>query len=271
MQIQTPSCIIADDEPLLAAALKIELQKLWPELVVLKTVNNGQAALVAINELKPTIAFLDIRMPGLSGIEVAQALAEGDTLGDDGNESAADTFVVFVTAYDEYATQAFDAAAVDYVLKPLTAERLSKCIARLKKHLSAAAPAAEVLLTQLQQLMGATKSVASHANWLRHIRASVGDTVKLIPIDEVAYFQAADKYVIVMTAQGESLVREALKELITQLNPERFIQIHRGTVVNIDFVQEMQKDELGKHVLVLKGLKQRPIISRLYAHLFKAM
>jgi DNA-binding LytR/AlgR family response regulator len=128
------------------------------------------------------------------------------------------------------------------------------------------------LLEQLQKLMALSKPAAkTEAPLLRHIRASIGDTVKLIPIDEVVFFQAADKYVIVMTAQGESLIREALKDIIPQLNSERFIQIHRGTVVNIDCVQEMQKDELGKHILVLKGVKQRPVVSRLYTNVFKAM
>jgi DNA-binding LytR/AlgR family response regulator len=266
MSLSRPTCIIADDEPLLAAALKKELNILWPELEVLRTVSNGPAAVAAIQELNPAIAFLDIRMPGMTGIEVANTIADD---AEDGT-SIVNTAVVFVTAYDEYATQAFEMAAIDYVLKPVSSERLSKCILRLKKQLTEPTPASDLLLQQLQTLMTHSKSTAA-TPLLRHIKASIGETVKLIPIDDVIYFQAADKYVIVMTAQGENLIREALKDIIPQLNPDRFVQIHRGTVVNIDCVQEMQKDELGKHVLVLKGAKERPVVSRLYTHVFKAM
>jgi DNA-binding LytR/AlgR family response regulator len=268
MSATKPTCIIADDEPLLAAALRKELNELWPELEVLKVVSNGPAAVAAIQELNPAIAFLDIRMPGMTGIEVANTIADD---GDD-NRNIANTAVVFVTAYDEYATQAFEMAAIDYVLKPISSDRLAKCVARLKKQLTEPTTSSDGLLEQLQKLMALSKPAAkTEAPLLRHIRASIGDTVKLIPIDEVVFFQAADKYVIVMTAQGESLIREALKDIIPQLNSERFIQIHRGTVVNIDCVQEMQKDELGKHILVLKGVKQRPVVSRLYTNVFKAM
>jgi DNA-binding LytR/AlgR family response regulator len=269
MSATKPTCIIADDEPLLAAALRKELNELWPELEILKVVSNGPAAVAAIREFNPAVAFLDIRMPGMTGIEVANTIADDD--GDD-NLKPANTAVVFVTAYDEYATQAFEMAAIDYVLKPVSSDRLAKCVARLKKQLVEPATSSDVLLEQLQKLMVISKTASiTVAPLLRHIKASTGDTVKLIPIDEVIYFQAADKYVIVMTAQGESLIREALKDIIPQLNSERFVQIHRGTVVNIDCVQEMQKDELGKQILVLKGVKQRPVVSRLYTNVFKAM
>jgi DNA-binding LytR/AlgR family response regulator len=263
-----PTCIIADDEPLLAAALRKELTTLWPELEVVKIVSNGSAAIAAIQELNPSIAFLDIRMPGMTGIEVANTMADDG----DADGKIPNTAVVFVTAYDEYATQAFEMAAIDYILKPISSERLAKCVSRLKKQLAEPTTSSEVLLTQLQQLMAYSQSKATPAPFLlRHIKAGEGDTVKLIPIDEVIYFQAADKYLIVVTAQGESLIREALRDIIPQLNAERFVQIHRGTVVNVDFVQEMQKDELGKQVLVLKGVKHRPVVSRLYSPIFKAM
>jgi DNA-binding LytR/AlgR family response regulator len=270
MSANKPTCIIADDEPLLAAALRKELSALWPELEVIKVVSNGPAALAAIQEHNPVIAFLDIQMPGMTGIDVAKSIAD-DESGEQPSAPRVNTAIVFVTAFDEYATQAFDMAAIDYVLKPINSDRLAKCVARLKKQLSEAAPSSDVLLAQLQKLMSVSKPSTTTNSYLRHIKASIGDSVKLIPINEVVYFQAADKYVIVMTAQGESLIREALKDIIEQLDPQHFVQIHRGTVVNIDSVQEMQKDELGRHVLVLKGVKQRPVVSRLYTHVFKAM
>jgi DNA-binding LytR/AlgR family response regulator len=269
-----PTCIIADDEPLLVAALKSELSQLWPQLTVLKTVGNGNAALAAIQELEPDIAFLDIRMPGLTGIEVAQAAFE-DT-------EHLKTQLVFVTAYDEYATAAFESAAVDYVLKPANSTRLSKTVERLKRRLpgnSANQESPQDLVMQLRKLLDLAPENRIKRETLKHLRIGVGEVVKMVPLQDVLYLQASDKYVVIVTNDAEHLIREPLKDLLPQLDPEQFVQIHRSTVVNINKVERVERDELGKQTILLRdqalakhhAAKQRLVVSRLYSHLFKAM
>lgn len=266
------TCIVADDEPLLARSLKAELQKLWPALDVVATASNGPEAIALIQELKPDVAFLDIRMPGMTGIEVAQALVE------DALDDQAAPLIVFVTAYDEYATRAFDAAAIDYVMKPVTSDRLAKTIDRLSKELALRQSPASALMdgvtAQLKQLLAAQGLQAASTlsqEPLRFIRAGVGDTVKMIPIDDVLYFQSSDKYLIVMTAQGESLLREPLRDIAPRLDNQLFTQIHRSTIVNMRHVERAHRDESGKLWLNLANSKAKLLVSRLYAHLFKAM
>lgn len=275
------TCVIADDEPLLARALKAELTSLWPQLEIVATAANGPEAVALIQDHQPDVAFLDIRMPGMTGIEVAQALIE------DASDEHPSPMIVFVTAFDEYATRAFEAAAFDYVMKPLTPDRLAKTIERLKKELalrhsktlsplSNSTPdvsALDAITAQLRQLMGSTASGAPAVllEPLRFLRAGVGDSVKMIAVDDVLYLQASDKYLIVMTAQGESLLREPLKEIAPRLDPQLFSQIHRSTIVNLRFVERAHRDEAGKLWLTVKGLKEKLLVSRLYAHLFKAM
>ena len=278
---KTFTCVIADDEPLLARALKAELTSLWPELEIVATAANGPEAIALIQDHQPDVAFLDIRMPGMTGIEVAQSLIE------DASDEQPSPMIVFVTAFDEYATRAFEAAAFDYVMKPLTPERLAKTIERLKKELavrhskilnpvntgaSAISPL-DTIAAQLRQLMGATMNGATAATLepLRFLRAGVGDSVKMIALDEVVYLQASDKYLIVMTAQGQSLLREPLKEIAPRLDSQLFSQIHRSTIVNMRFVERAHRDEAGKLWLTVRGLKEKLLVSRLYAHLFKAM
>jgi DNA-binding LytR/AlgR family response regulator len=268
-----PTCIIADDEPLLAQSLQAELAQCWPELQVLNVAANGKAALAAINEYRPDIAFLDIKMPGMTGLEVAQTIVE------DSNKHC---LVVFVTAYDEFAHQAFDSAAIDYVLKPVNPQRLEKTITRLKKYISQPSanandnevesdkPSDSVLLSQLKSLLSQTQPNTG-IEALTHFHVSVGDSIRIIPVNDVLYLQAADKYVIVMTASGENLIREPLKDIIARLNPSQFKQIHRSTVVNMNHVQQIDRDEMGKQTIRLKDAKQRLVVSRLYAHLFKPM
>jgi DNA-binding LytR/AlgR family response regulator len=262
--------LIAEDEPLLAQGLRADLEALWPGLEICATAGNGPQALDLIEQLRPEVAFLDIRMPGMTGIEVAQALAE------DWPDDATPPLIVFVTAHDEFAVEAFEQAAVDYVLKPVRRDRLAQAVTRLKSRLERPAVEASVdgLSAQLRALIERTAVTlpgAHRSERLRSIRAGVGDTVRIVPIGEVIYLQATDKYVNVVSTGGEALIREPLKELLPQLDPERFVQVHRGTVVNMDFVASATRDELGKLSLRLRSRDERIAVSRLYAHLFKAM
>jgi DNA-binding LytR/AlgR family response regulator len=247
--------LIADDEPLLAASLKAALMEAWPELEVAAVVPNGLEAVDAAERLKPEFAFLDIQMPGMTGLEAAAEIA--DRMGD------AAPAIVFVTAYDEFATKAFELAAVDYVLKPVAPQRLAQTVKRLK----ARAGAAPDLAAQLRQLL----AVAPAAETLREIRAGAGNTVKMIPLEDVCYFQASDKYTSVLTAEGEALIRTPLKELLAQLPPKRFQQVHRGTIVNLAEVAAAMRDDTGRVTLRLRRRKETLPVSRVFAELFRAM
>jgi DNA-binding LytR/AlgR family response regulator len=246
--------LIADDEPLLALSLKTALGEAWPELEVAAVVPNGLEAVQAAERLQPDVAFLDIQMPGLTGLEAAAEIA--DRMGE------AAPAIVFVTAYDEYATRAFEVAAIDYVLKPVAAERLASTVARLKSRQRGF----EELARQLRSL----GTLVPRAQPLKQVLAGSGNSVKLIPIDEVCYFQAADKYTTVVTADGEDLIRTPLKELAAQL-PETFQQVHRGTIVNLEEVAAAVRDETGRVALKLRNRKETLAVSRVYADLFKAM
>ena len=274
----TPTALIAEDEPLLAANLQAELASLWPELRIVANVGHGAAAVEHALALKPDVVFLDIRMPGMNGLEAAQALTE------DWPEGGAPPLVVFVTAYDQYALQAFERAAVDYVLKPVQTERLAQTCARvqaaLKARAESAAPAAlDTTLAQLRQLLAAPGLAAGGANGgasaaaprLGVIQASVGAAIHMVPVGDVLYFEAADKYLRVITAEREYLIRTSLRELLPQLDGERFWQIHRGTVVRADAIATALRDESGKVHITLRGHPDKLVASRLYAHLFKAM
>ncbi|MDH4096052.1 MAG: LytTR family DNA-binding domain-containing protein [Betaproteobacteria bacterium] len=248
------NALIADDEPLLALSLKTALGGAWPELEIAAVVPNGLEAVQAAERLRPDIAFLDIRMPGLDGLEAAAEIA--DRMGD------AAPAVVFVTAYEEYALRAFDASAVDYVLKPVTQDRLARTVERLK--------ARQRDFGELARQLRALTAQAPKTQPLRQVMAGTGSAVKLIPIGEVCYFQAADKYTSVVTADGESLIRTPLKELAPQL-PEGFQQVHRGTIVNLNEVAAAVRDETGRMSLRLRRRKEALPVSRVYAELFKAM
>ena len=267
----SPTALIAEDEPLLAANLQAELAQLWPALQIVANVGHGAAAVESALALTPDVVFLDIRMPGMTGLEAAQALTE------DWPDGKPLPLLVFVTAYDQYALQAFERAAVDYVQKPVQADRLAQTCARLRAALAARNQPAAALDTTLEQLRRLLKApdfaVAGNPPPLRLsvIQASVGTAIHMVPVSDVLYFEAADKYVRVVTAAREYLIRTSLRELLPQLDTQQFWQIHRGTVVRADAITTALRDESGKVQLRLRGHADTLIASRLYAHLFKAM
>ncbi len=252
----TARALIADDEPNLAQDLRDRLRAMWPELEILDLAANGLEALRAIGEDEPDIVFLDIRMPGLTGIELARRIDPG-------------TRVVFVTAYDEYAVEAFEREAVDYLVKPVPDERLAKCVERLKRALAESAPPPGI--AEAIERIARTLPGAGAASKLRWVRALKGEVVQQIPVDEVLYFQASDKYTCVMTRDGEYLIRTPLAELAAQVDPEVFWQIHRGTLVNMNEVAATRRDLGGRVYVRLKEGDAELAVSRAYAHRFKQM
>ena len=272
----TLTALIAEDEPLLAQSLQADLGRVWPQLRIVASVGDGALAVERALTLQPTLCFLDIRMPALSGLEVAQALAEDWP---DAAAPGASPFplFVFITAYDEYAVQAFEAQAVDYLLKPLQPERLAICCERLRQRLAQRTdPGSPLALNraveQLCALLGPTGAPSQPASArLEVLQAGMGATVHLVPIDDVIYFEAADKYLRVITAEREHLIRLSLRELLPQLDAQRFWQVHRGLVVQARCITSATREESGRVLLTLRGRAEKLSVSRLYAHLFKAM
>lgn len=269
--ITTPTALIAEDEPLLAAALKAELASVWPELNVVKIVGDGASAVQQALDLVPDVLFFDIRMPGLSGLEAAAELADRwRTEGVGGKPFPA---LVFVTAYDQYAIAAFDAQAMDYLLKPVQTERLQKTVAKLRTALanhSQASTHFEATMVQLRGLLNASTTPPVNAT-LKLIQVSVGNAIRMVPVVEVVYLEAADKYVRILTSNREYLIRTPLKELLPQLDASMFWQIHRGSVVNSTCIEAVTRDEAGKLSVSLRSRPEKLPVSRLYVHLFKAM
>ena len=269
-----PRALIAEDEPLLAAALQQALAQAWPELQVQATVGDGLSAVRQALALRPEVLFFDIRMPGQSGLDAAAELA--DAWPADRPFPA----LVFVTAYDQYAVQAFEAQAVDYLLKPVQPARLQKTVQKLQLALTPQAQAAinlEATLAQLRNLMAApglaapAPAAVTHTAPLTVIQASSGNQIHLVPVAEVLYFEAADKYVRVLTTGREYLIRTPLKELAAQLDASEFWQVHRGTLVRASAIASVTRDEAGRLHLALRQRPETLAVSRLYAHLFKAM
>lgn len=263
--MNAPHALIAEDEPLLAAGLRADLAALWPELQVLATVGDGLQAASQALALQPEVCFFDIRMPGCTGLEAAQAMAE------DWPEGVPFPLLVFVTAYDDYALQAFEAQAVDYLVKPVDRQRLAGCVARLQARLAARVAPAQGIEQALAQLRGLLGAAAPTAPRLAVIQAQVGNLVHLVPVAEVIYFEAADKYVRVVTAGREHLIRSSLRELLPQLDTQQFWQVHRGTVVQARCIASARREESGKVTLQLRGRPETLTASRLYAYLFKGM
>jgi DNA-binding LytR/AlgR family response regulator len=268
------TALIAEDEPLLAQALRNELARAWPTLELLEPAVDGDDAVERALSGRPDVVFLDIRMPGRTGLEAAEAIVEEWP-----REAGALPLVVFVTAYDQYALQAFERAAVDYLQKPVQPARLAACCARLKELLALraaasqanAAPGDAELMARLRTLLGAPGASAAGNAPLTILQANVGATLHMIPIDEIVYFEAADKYVRVVTATSEALIRTSLRELLPRLQPDRFWQIHRGTLVRADAIATATRDDSGKVFLTLRQRPERLVASRLYAHLFRGM
>ena len=248
-----PTALIADDEPLLADQLVRKLAQLWPELDVCGIAGNGRAAVDGVAKHKPDIAFLDIRMPVLNGIEAARLIDGGSR-------------VVFVTAYDEYAIDAFERGAIDYLLKPVTDDRLLATIARLKQELARPPAEMSALLDQL-----AARLAPDASQYLTWIRAGVGDAVRLIPVEEVLFFQAGDKYTRVVSCDGEAWIRTTIKELAGTLDPARFWQVHRATLVNVREIARMERTGKDSGELSMKNHPERIYVSRGYLHLFRQM
>ncbi|GAB3244923.1 LytR/AlgR family response regulator transcription factor [Chitinimonas naiadis] len=243
--------LIAEDEPLMRERLLGLLAASWPEAEVVAVAENGNDAWDAYLEFEPDVVFLDIRMPGLSGMEVAERIAVG-------------AHVVFVTAYDQYAVEAFEAGAVDYLLKPVEGERLDRAVGRLKQKL--ATPPDD-----LAELLGRLKAVVPTPSQekMKWIKATVGKQIKLINVDEVLFFQSDTKYTRVVLADSEALIRTPLKDLLSGLDPERFWQIHRGTMVNVNAISAAERIDAERLQVILKGHTERLMVSRAFTHLFK--
>jgi DNA-binding LytR/AlgR family response regulator len=245
------TAVIAEDEPLLRGELKDALTELWPEMEIKAEVENGIEAIRALEMHRPDVLFLDIQMPGMNGLEVAR-VASGRC------------HVVFVTAFDRYAVAAFDQGAVDYVMKPFATARLATAIARVRERMKGAPADLEALLKTLAEQR-------PRQPFLRWISVAQGKTVRLITTDEICYFQADNKYTMVVTASAQSLINKSIKELVSELDPEEFLQIHRGTIVNINAVASVRRDLRGRMTVLLKERQETLPVSASFAHLFKQM
>ena len=248
-----PTAILAEDEEILRTQLENKLRKLWPDLEIIASVGDGAAALEALEDRTPDFMFLDIQMPEMTGVEVARHVAGR-------------AHVVFVTAYDQYAIQAFETGAVDYLLKPATDERLAVTIERLKSKLSTKPPDLNVVLSRLaEQIQGGKKER------LQWIKATVGQNLRLIPVSDVLFFQSDEKYTRVVTADTEALIKTPIRELLDGLDPEVFWQIHRSTLVNAGAIASVTRDFRGQAHVKVKGKDESLVVSRIYSHLFKQM
>jgi len=249
--------LIADDEEPLRRYLKAKLSEVWPELVLCGEARNGREALEFIEKHRPEVVFLDIRMPGLTGMEVARKIAGACR-------------VVFVTAYDEYAVEAFEKGAVDYLLKPVSRERLEKTVRRLQEQITAQCQPSSEVPEMMERLLAGLAERKSRG-YLRWVRLQHKDGVRLIPVEEVCYFLASDKYTLVITKGGDSLIRKTIKELVEELEPNQFWQIHRGTIVNASCVAQVGRSLTGRGVVRLKDRPETLTVSHRYMHVFKQM
>ena len=254
-----PTAIIADDERLMRDQLRLRLSEAWPELDIVGEAKNGEEAVELVEQLKPDLTFLDIRMPGKTGMEAAR---------DIGDRSQ----IVFVTAYDQYAVEAFERGAIDYVLKPTEPERLKVTVDRLKQRLERPGEAAGVndsvqaMLSQLAEKIAAPKP--KHLQW---IQASIGQDLRMIPVEDILFFRSDEKYTCVQTASFEALIRKPVRDLAEELDPSLFWQIHRATLVNVNAIEGVTRDIRGRHLVLVKGRPEKLEVSRSFLHLFKQM
>ena len=247
-----PTALIAEDEPLMRERLKDKLEEVWPELAIVAEAEDGDQALDLFAQYRPQIAFLDVRMPGRTGLDVA-------------SEIGARCHVVFITAHDEYALKAFEAGAADYLLKPVETDRLTAMKERMERKLATPPMDLSDLLAQLRS------SVQGDAGRMKWVKAAIGKQVKLIPVGDVLYFQSDTKYTRVVLASGEALIRTPLKDLLAELDPEKFWQVHRGTIVNLDAVSGVLREDAERQFILLKNRQEKLPISRQFTHLFKQM
>ncbi len=252
--------VIAEDEPILRAQLKAKLGKVWPELEIVADVGDGEAALESIDEHRPELAFLDIQMPEMTGVEVARSIAANPAL---------KCHVVFVTAFEQYAVEAFQTGVADYLLKPYSEERLTLTVDRLKERLALQpAPPAQDLQALVSQLSAQLRPQTEQLKW---IKASVGNHLRLIPIEEVLFFQSDEKYTLVATREQDALIRTPIKELLEGVDASKFWQIHRSTIVNASAIESVTRDIRGQASVRVKGRKESLSVSRPFSHLFKQM
>jgi len=255
-----PKAVIAEDEALLRAELVSQLRRAWPELEIAAECEDGASALDAIDVHRPEVAFLDIRMPGITGLEVAAAAAQ----------ASPQTQVVFVTAYNQYAIDAFDRGAVDYLLKPIAPDRLAATVARVKQRIASGGADAAGLAAVVEQLR-ARLPQEPRSEPLQWITATVGKETRLIMVDDVAYFQADNKYTVVMTGEGEALIRKPIRELLDVLDPAHFKQIHRSTIVNMKAIAAVTRDDSGRGTIRLKNRAETLPVSLTFMPVFKGM
>ena len=253
-----PTAIIADDERLMRDQLRMRLNQVWPELEIVGEAKNGEEAVDLVRELKPDLTFLDIRMPGKTGMEAARDIGSASN-------------IVFVTAYDQYAVEAFERGAIDYVLKPPEPERLTVTVERLKERLAApkaaaATPDVSAILSQLAEKIASPKP--KHLQW---IQASIGSDLRMIPVEEILFFRSDEKYTCVQTEKFEALIRKPVRDLAEELDPSLFWQIHRATLVNVNAIEGVTRDLRGRHLVMVKGRPEKLEVSRSFLHLFKQM
>jgi DNA-binding LytR/AlgR family response regulator len=261
--------LIADDERLMRDQLRTRLAEVWPELQIVAEARNGLEAVELTAQHRPEVVFLDIRMPGLTGVEAARQIAQM-ALGED--ELLPE--IVFITAYDQYAVEAFEHGAADYVLKPAQTQRLKVTVERIRKRLDSRGTAEEMAAPPLQHLLhqlAAKMNPGMAPARLQWIQASVGSTIQMIPADEVLFFVSDEKYTRVQTAKTEALIRKPIKELVDELNPEHFWQIHRSTLVNVREIDSVTRDDRGRQIVSVRGHGQKLEVSRSYTGLFKGM
>jgi DNA-binding LytR/AlgR family response regulator len=261
--METVRAVIADDERLMREQLRMRLGEVWPDLQIVAEARNGREAVDAVAEHRPDLVFLDIRMPGMTGVEAAREIGDA-------------CHVVFITAYSEYAVEAFEQGAVDYVLKPAESDRLALTVARLRKRLGAKPADLGALLERLSAKLdmpaaAPPSAVAPKTGSLQWIQASMGQQIRMIPVADVLFFTSDDKYTRVQTESYEALIRKPIKELVDELDPEQFWQIHRATIVNVKAIAGVTRDLRGRQLVQLKNYPQKLEVSRNYTHLFKQM
>jgi DNA-binding LytR/AlgR family response regulator len=285
LPVKSPRAVIADDERLMRDQLRARLQQVWPELDIVAEAKNGLEAVQAVKDHQPDVVFLDIRMPGLTGVEAAKEIAQLDL-----GEEALLPEMVFITAYDQYAIEAFEQGVVDYVLKPAEIERLQRTVERLKSRLvQRMQDAQDTVIDQNSFQEGPTNpAISDHsvqkslhmlaaqitgkpAQYLSWLQAGVGQSIQLIPVDQILYCMSDDKYTRVQTAKREFLIRKPIRELVEELNPSIFLQIHRSTLVNLNAIEGVVRDERGRQEVIIKERSEKLQVSRSAAPLFRAM